>query len=150
MPWVYDDGGRAEAGYKGHGAGACVTRAIDISTVEPYQYVYDTLNHAARHERPRPGRPRSSARTGVHTPTIKRYMKDYGWHWVPAMGIGTGCILHLAEGELSADFPMVVSLSKHYVAVVGGVVHDLSDPARDGTRCVYGWYEPPGIWSSVL
>jgi hypothetical protein len=37
----------------------------------------------------------------------------------------------------------VVALSKHYAAVVDGVVHDLYDPSRDGTRCVYGYWTAP-------
>lgn len=37
----------------------------------------------------------------------------------------------------------VVRLSKHFTAVIDGVVHDTHDPSRDGTRCVYGiWREP--------
>jgi hypothetical protein len=25
--------------------------------------------------------------------------------------------------------------------VIDGVIHDLYDPSRDGTRCVYGYYQ---------
>ena len=38
MEWIYSDGGRAAAGYKGD-AGDCVTRAIAIATEIPYQEV---------------------------------------------------------------------------------------------------------------
>jgi hypothetical protein len=31
-------------------------------------------------------------------------------------------------------------VSKHYCAVIDGVIHDTSDPSRDGTRCVYGYW----------
>jgi hypothetical protein len=40
--WVYDDGGRAAAGYKGE-AGDCVCRAIAIATETPYQQIYGVL-----------------------------------------------------------------------------------------------------------
>ena len=42
MQFVYNDGGRAAAGYIGS-AGDCVTRAIAIATELPYQTVYDAL-----------------------------------------------------------------------------------------------------------
>ena len=63
MDFVYNDGGRAAAGYKGQ-AGDCVVRAIAIATQKPYQEVYDAINALALAERARWGR-RSSARSGV-------------------------------------------------------------------------------------
>lgn len=35
---------------------------------------------------------------------------------------------------------LVVSLSRHWCAVVDGTTRDLYDPSRDGTRCVYGYF----------
>ena len=40
--FVYNDGGREAAGYKGK-AGDCVCRAIAIAARLPYQEVYDRL-----------------------------------------------------------------------------------------------------------
>ena len=34
-----------------------------------------------------------------------------------------------------------MSVSKHITAVVDGVIHDTFDPSRDGTRCVYGYWQ---------
>jgi hypothetical protein len=53
MKYVYDDGGRLAAGFKGK-TGDCVTRAIAIATEKPYQEVYDALwghlhNYASGH-----------------------------------------------------------------------------------------------------
>ena len=31
-------------------------------------------------------------------------------------------------------------LSGHLAAVIDGVVHDIHDCSRDGTRCVYGYF----------
>jgi hypothetical protein len=42
MKFVYNDGGRAAAGYKGN-AGDCACRAIAIATGKPYQEVYNAL-----------------------------------------------------------------------------------------------------------
>lgn len=138
-PWVQDDGGRAAAGYRGQ-TGDCVTRAIAIATGLPYRHVYDMVNEAAKlHERPRNGQTRSSARTGVRKPLMRRLFADLGWAWQPTMHIGQGCTVHLRIGELPSG-RVVVQLSKHVTALVDGVVHDLHDPARGGTRCVYGYW----------
>ena len=45
--YIYDDGGRAAAGFKGT-TGDCVTRAIAIATGKPYREVYDALNELAK------------------------------------------------------------------------------------------------------
>jgi hypothetical protein len=79
----------------------------------------------------------------VHTPTIRRIMADrFGWTWVPTMSIGSGCQVHLRPDELPGG-RIIASLSRHAVAVIDGVVHDTHNPARSGTRCVYGYYMLP-------
>lgn len=148
LSWVHDDGGRAAAGFKGE-AGDCVARAIAIATGEPYADVYKTLaqynteHPLTRREKAR-GKVRSkSARNGIHTPTVHRYLvQDRGWVWTPTMFIGSGCKIHLAIGEVPCHGPVVVNVSRHIVAVVDGILHDTYDPSRDGTRCVYGWWTP--------
>jgi len=137
MTWVYDDGGRAAAGYKGD-ARDCATRAIAIATGIPYQQVYDAINEVAQRERPSNGR-RSSARNGVRKTTGRKFLADLGWKWTPTMGIGTGCTVHLRAGELPMG-RLIVSVSAHLVAVIDGVIHDTHDCSRGGTRCVYGYY----------
>jgi hypothetical protein len=137
--FIYSDGGRAKAGYKGE-AGDCVTRAISIATGRPYQEVYDALNRLAQLERAgKRKRGKSSSRTGVYKNTIRRYMESIGWKWTPTMQIGSGCRVHLRADELPSG-RLVVSLSRHMAAVVDGVVHDTGDPSRGGTRCVYGYF----------
>jgi hypothetical protein len=139
--YKYDDGGRKAAGFAGS-ANDCVTRAIAIATGRPYAEVYAAINALAKRERPgskrRNGR-RSSARTGVFTATTRRYMESIGWRWVPTMQIGSGCKVHLRASELPRG-RLVVKVTKHCVAVIDGVIHDTHDCARDGTRCVYGYY----------
>jgi hypothetical protein len=136
--WVYDDGGRAAAGYRGE-AGDCVTRSVAIATGRPYAEVYAALNEAARAERPRTGQSRSSARTGVKKRTVSRYLADIGWEWHPAMHIGQGCRTHLRADELPSG-RLIVKCSRHLTAVIDGVIHDTHDPSRGGTRCVYGYW----------
>ena len=143
MRWVYDDGGRAAAGFRGW-TGDCVTRAIAIATELPYRDAYDLINTAALDERPRTRRDgslgrRSSARLGVARLTTRRLLADLGWNWTATMGIGTGCKVHLRDGELPGG-RIIVRLSGHVSAVVDGVIRDTLDPSRGGTRCVYGYW----------
>ena len=141
MRWQYNDGGRKAAGFKGD-PGDCVTRAIAIATGKPYLEVYNALNKFAESERPRKGKSRSNARTGVYKRTQHRYIASLGWKWVPTMGIGTGCRVHLRADELPAG-RLIVSVSRHCVAVLDGVLHDTYDTSRAGMRCVYGYWLPP-------
>lgn len=130
MLFVFDDGGRAAAGFRGH-AGDCVTRAIAIAAEMPYRDVYGGLNALAKRERTGSRKQgRSSARNGVHKPTIRKYLESLGWTWTPTMGIGTGCRVHLADGELPMG-RLIVAVSRHLVAVIDGVVHDTHDPQRE-------------------
>ena len=140
--WVFDDGGRGDAGYRGK-AGDCAVRAAAIATGRPYREVYDLINELAQAERTgKRKRGVSNARTGVYGPTMRRLMDALDWQWTPTMAIGSGCRVHLRADELPSG-RLVVNLSKHYSAVIDGVVHDTHDPTRDGTRCVYGdWSRP--------
>jgi hypothetical protein len=143
LPWVFNDGGRQAAGFKGL-TNDCVVRSICIATQLPYTAVYEAMNEFAKGERQtKRMRSRSSSRTGVHKKTSKAFMKELGWSWFPTMGIGTGTTVHLRDGELPLG-RLVVAVSKHYTAVIDGVIHDTHDPSRDGTRAVYGYYLPGG------
>lgn len=144
MDFVYDDGGRAAAGFKGT-TGDCVCRAISIATQLPYREVYDLINELGRQERSSKRRSsKSSARTGVYKDTIRKVMEHLGWTWTPTMQIGQGCTVHLKPEELPKG-RIVVSLSRHSAAVIDGVLHDTYDSSRDGTRCVYGYYSKEGL-----
>ena len=144
IDYVYDDGGRADAGYKGQ-TSDCVTRAIAIATEMPYQSVYDALYGLIREptgaNSPATIRKlkNSSPRTGVFRRTYDQFLKDIGWTWVPTMEIGSGCRVHLREDELPSG-KLICKVSKHLVAVIDGVIHDTHDCSRDGTRCVYGYF----------
>ena len=140
MKLEYNDGGREDAGYRGY-AGDCAVRAVAIATGKPYQEVYDAINLLAKTERTgKRKRGKSSARNGVYKQTFNRYMKSIGWKWTPTMTIGSGCRVHLKESELPKG-RIIVRLSKHWSAVIDGVVHDTHDPSRGGTRCVYGYWQ---------
>lgn len=137
MKFVYDDGGRAAAGYIGD-TRDCVCRAIAIAAQRPYKEVYDLINKYAKSERITKRNPkRSNARTGCRKETAQKILEHYGFTWVATMHIGQGCTVHLRENELPKG-RIVCNLSGHFVAVIDGVLHDTYDCTRDGSRCVYG------------
>lgn len=140
MTVIYNDGGRAAAGFKGD-ARDCGTRAIAIATGMTYADAYLLVNKfgvAERSSDRRRGR-KSSARTGVFSATMRKIMASLGWRWVATMGIGTGCTVHLRASELPVG-RIICAVSRHYVAVIDGVIHDTDDCSRGGTRCVYGYW----------
>jgi len=140
MKFVYNDGGREAAGYKGV-ARDCVCRAIAIATEMPYQEVYEKINQVALKERrSKKRKSKSSARTGVHKSTCLKLLNSLGWKWVACMGVGTGCKVHLRDGELPNDKTIIVKVSKHLTVVKNGEIHDTYNPSRDGNRCVYGYF----------
>ena len=139
MDFVFHDGGRAAAGYKGL-TGDCVTRSIAIATGKTYQEVYDALNRLAMIERlSRRKRKRSNSRTGVFRPTYQRYLESLGWRWTSTMNVGSGCQVHLRASELPPG-PLLVKVSRHLTAVIDGVIYDTHDCSRGGTRCVCGYF----------
>lgn len=152
MRVVIDDGGRSAAGFEGR-AGDCVTRSIAIVTGLAYREVYEALSAGCRKQRvtKRTGR-RGSARNGVntHRKWFREYMSSLGFLWVPTMRIGSGCHVHLAEGELPSG-RLIVAVSKHYTAVIEGVIHDTHDPQRE-ERWIMPYRGPalkPGEWVNV-
>jgi len=142
MKWIKDDGGRAEAGYKGT-TGDCCVRAIAIVTGKPYQEVYDALNEISKEERwkkRRGKKVKSDARTGVFKRTSRKYIESLGYKWTATMHIGSGCKVHMKADELPSG-RLIIKASRHMTAVIDGVVHDTYDPSREGARCVYGYFK---------
>lgn len=149
LPFIYDDGGRAEAAFKGK-TNDCVVRSIAIAAALPYAEVYAAIAKGVGGQRGSKG---ATARNGVHTRRkwFQDLMGELGFTWVPTMKVGQGCTTHLAQGELPLG-RLVVEVSKHTVAVIDGVIHDAFDPSRetqvinpDGSvriahRCVYGYW----------
>ena len=142
--YVYSDGGRAAAGYEGS-ARDCVTRSIAIAAGLPYQQVYDRLAEGKAKQR----RSKNDRGSRTQTPcdgisTKRKWFKDYmlelGFTWTPTMQIGSGCKTHLKSDELPSGH-LIVSVSRHFAAVINGILRDTYDSSRGGTRCVYGYYK---------
>jgi hypothetical protein len=133
--WVYNDGGRSNY-FTGKGVGDCVTRAVVIASGIDYKKVYDTF---AKLQRARGMS--TSARNGVYTKSksFKDTMRELGFRWVATMQIGSGCQTHLRADELPKG-RIVCVCSRHYVAVIDGIINDTYDSSRNGNRCVYGYW----------
>jgi hypothetical protein len=143
--FIFNDGGRAEAGYKGQ-TGDCVCRSICIVTGKPYNEVYQALaegnftQRKSKHSK----KGKRTAANGINTKRkwFNEYMLSLGFKWVPTMFVGVGCKMHLKKEELPTG-KIICNVSKHFVAVVDGVINDIYDCSREGTRCVYGYYHQP-------
>jgi len=123
--YEYDDGGRANAGFKGK-TGDCVTRAIAIATGLPYLEVYLSLNdvardyanaHKCRVARAIKRKNGTCSRTGHFREVYHKFLLDLGWKWTPVMKVGSGCTMHLDPAELPKG-TIIVSLSKHLAIVI--------------------------------
>lgn len=131
-----NDGGRSNAGYQGK-AGDCVCRALSIAMGEDYQKIYGELSVLNQNMGGC-----KTARNGIFTKSkmFKEYMNNKGWEWTATMLVGQGCKVHLRGDELPKG-RIICAVSKHYVAVIDGVVHDNHDSTRGGRRCVYGYWK---------
>lgn len=127
MKYVYNDGGRSKY-FKGE-ARDCVTRAIAIATNRDYKEVYNEVAKIIGY----------TPRNGVKKKDTKKVMEKLGFKWIPCMGIGTGCTIHLKENELPNGI-IICRVTGHICCVIDKVINDTFDPSRDETRCVYGYW----------
>ena len=131
---MYDDGGRAKAGFRGS-ARDCGVRAIAIATGKSYKEVYKAANKMCKVDGF--SNTFSSARNGLFRTTFIRIMK-----WL----LGYEPEYHdfyKNGGKRKAcrdDFPngrLILKMKKPYAAVVDGVIYDSWD-SRD--RDVLGYW----------
>lgn len=137
--WIYSDGGREAAGYRGK-VGDCVVRAIAIATEQSYQTVYDAIYSLSTIKVKTANGHHYSY--GVKREVWQEYLESIGWIWTPTMRVGSGCRVHLNGSELPPG-RIIARCSRHLVAVIDGVIHDTFDPSRGGSRCVYGYWSKP-------
>lgn len=128
MKVKYNDGGRSK--YYNASARDCVTRAVAIAAGVDYKEAYRAITKLIGY----------TPRNGVFNADVKKIMKHFGGQWTPCMTIGSGCKVHLADNEVPMQGRIVCNCSGHLVAVIDGVINDIYDPSRGGTRCVYGYW----------
>lgn len=127
MGFVYNDGGRKQAGFKGL-AGDCGVRAMSIALGLDYRAVYAQLAQANADN----GRAKS-ARNGINKIVFGEALKGYGWIW---------CKAPVFSGRKArcSDLPKGTYIAKqahHFVAVIDGVAHDTWDCTH---KMVYGYW----------
>jgi len=128
MRYQYNDGGRSQY-FKAGQVGDCVCRSIAIAARRDYKEVYDTVRRLTG----------ENPRNGLSKKATKKAVEAFGGRWTATMGIGTGCRVHLRDGELP-NGRLVCNVSGHCVAVIDGTINDIYDPSRSESRCVYGYW----------
>lgn len=137
---IISDGGRAAAGLP-KAKGDCVCKSIAIASGLPYLEVRKGLKIASIPERQSKRKQRFSCPdSGMYKATFHKYILSLGATWTPTMFIGSGCKVHVREDELPMG-RLILSLSGHVCAMIDRVIYDSHDPSRNGTRCVYGYYQ---------
>ena len=137
--WRYDDGGRAQAGYRGS-AGDCICRAIAIACERPYAEIYETLNALCRPHWKSPRSQTPSARFGMPREIYEPLLLDFGWryHTLARRELFTDKHVPL-HGRSIVPLPNQ-SFPVHICAVVHGVIRDTYDCSFKGTRWINGYY----------
>jgi hypothetical protein len=127
MTYVYNDGGRKQAGYKGI-AGDCGARAIAIALDMDYKTVYKLVAE----ENKNMGFAKS-ARDGVHKFVMTAVLNRLGWFWVEAPK-------YKSRKAKAVDLPAGTYIARqagHFVAVKDGVPQDTWDSSE---KMVYGYW----------
>lgn len=128
MNFIFDDGGRIAAGYKGHHlqkrpAGDCVIRSIAIACQYDYKLLRLTCNEIVR----------QVGHCGLYTSSVGypryvygRLLRHYGWRRFSTYKTGISKVKHFADRE---RFPhnYVLECPKHLTAVMEGELHDILD-----------------------
>ena len=128
MALIYNDGGRAKAGYKGK-AGDCVVRAIAIATASDYKEIYNLV--AAANKDFGFGK---SARNGIHKQVSSYVLKNLGFKWCAAPKF-------VGRKARTYDMPNGIVIAKqahHLVCVIDGIAFDTFDSTK---KMVYGYWK---------
>jgi len=137
--FIYDDGGRAEAGYRAKGVGDCVPRAIAIATGTPYKKVLGDLYlqqkilywNAYSRSNPHPTQ-------GTHPAVYGKYLEGLGWKRVYPKGK-----LRFRKDNLPKRKKVIVQLDSHLAAVIDGKLRDTYESSKQGEKFIRGYWIKP-------
>lgn len=132
--WIYDDGGRAQAGRRGK-VGDCVCRAITIATGKQYEWVYSVLNERCKPLRKTPKSRKPSPQFGLANPIWEPLLFQEGWHYCELERMEQFNDRHVPQEGIS-----IVFQSGHLTAVKHGVIRDTYDSSYKGTAWIKGFY----------
>ena len=135
MRFKFNDGGRADAGYKGH-AGDCVPRSIIIANNLPYRRVRADLDGMVK---VMTGGLCQSTQNGTPTPVAHAYLTSLGWEAVPMVGSS------IAEVPSRGTYIVSIKSRHHWTCIIDGVIHDTWDchvtrRTKDKFSRIYGYY----------
>lgn len=127
MAFIFNDGGRKAAGYKGV-AGDCGARALAIALDIDYQMAYKIIantNSDFGYSK--------SARNGIHKTVYDWLLKDFGfkWHSAPKFDGRKAYCKDMPKGIV------IARQAKHFVAVINGIPHDTWDSSN---KMIYGYW----------
>jgi len=130
--FIFADGGRADAGYKGK-TGDCVVRAVAIAAGIDYKTAYKDL--AAENAKLTGVK---SCRRGIYRASYEAYLKRHGWVWysAPKFDGRKAYASDFTEAEGYNGF-IIARMAKHLAAVRDGVVYDTYDSSH---KMVYGYF----------
>ena len=127
MSIKYTDAGRSEAGYKGKKD--CGIRAVVIATGMAYKDAQKLLRKHAKNGRKGKG----SISNGIFKEDFNSALEELGFKWFSAPKF---------DGRKARysdiDGVAILRMSKHYVTVVDGVLHDSFDSRH---KMVYGYWK---------
>lgn len=128
MNYIYNDGGRKNAGYKGT-AGDCGVRAMAIALGISYKDAYIELAQANKDF----GFAKS-ARNGILKLVFNTVLNRHGWYWKSAPKF----ISRKARCSDMPDGYVIARQAHHYVAVLDGFPLDIWDSSE---KMVYGYWQ---------
>jgi len=131
MAYIFNDGGRAAAGFKGT-AGDCAARAMAIALGIDYKAAYQELAQANKDM----GFPKS-VRNGIMKNTYDMVLARHGWVWHSAPKFD-------GRKARCSDMPagsVIARQAHHFVAVIEGEANDMFDCTH---RMVYGYWAKSG------
>jgi hypothetical protein len=128
LPFIYDDGGREEAGFRGK-TGDCSVRAVAIATGVPYKAVYQAFKKS------NPGKVKGILNYSGGTPHefIEEFLLKLGWR---RKFLGS-------SQKLDRTLPMgriIVSIPKHTICIIDHIAHDTFKSPASSPVFEY-WYK---------
>lgn len=140
LPFVFDDGGRAAAGFDGPAKGDCAARAVAIATELSYQEAHDAI---ARLSKDRAIVRKSDPERGVYRVVLRWLLEEeLGWIWRDPFDIAGTVVVRLAAGEIPSSGRLIVAMRGHFAAVIDGKLRDTWDCSRRGEQRIAGYWRP--------
>lgn len=127
--FIFNDGGRFDAGYKGHAAD-CVARAICIATGLPYAEVWA---RCAKLNKAQGKRHSADYRVRTTTREFKAYAKEIGLEPVAFKSPKT-----LNKTTLPQN--CIAQKAGHWFAIKDGVINDTYNPSPSGLAKILGYW----------